>query len=522
MNNRLSRIPALPIALLAGALNVLAFAPFNFWPLQIATLALVFCLVLRESSIKRSALLGYAYGYGWSVCGVHWLYISMHTYGGMPAWMAALVVALLGLLLGAFSAIGMAAGTWLKQRWPMPRTWLLLLVFPAVWALSEWLRGWVLTGFPWVVSGYAHNLSPLAGFAPLIGVYGIGWLAALIAGCLLLLPSKNRAAGFAAGLALLIFGAGFGLKTIDWTMPSGKPIAVRLVQGNVPQDLKFESEHISNALLMYYESIVAAPADLIATPETSLPLLLNQLPPDYPERLSAFARQTGSYVTLGILVRDGPRRYSNSLIGLPPTAGAPLYRYDKHHLVPFGEFIPWGFRWFVDMMKIPLGDQTGGKLLQAPFQVKGQWVLPNICYEDLFGEEIAAQLAAGYSGGAPQATLLLNISNIAWFGDSIALPQHLQISQMRALETGRPMLRATNTGATAVIGPKGDVVAQLAPFTRGILNASVQGYGGVTPYILAGNRLMLLLTTLMLLAAWFFSRRYRRDHANSHITGKNR
>lgn len=519
---RSSPIAAPLLALLAGALNVLAFAPFNFWPLQIATLALMFFLVLRESSIRRGALLGYAYGYGWTVCGVHWLYVSMHYYGGMPSWMAALAVALLGVLMGGFAALGMGTVAWLRQRWPISKAMLLLLVLPAVWALSEWLRGWVFTGFPWVVSGYAHNQSPLAGFAPLLGVYGIGWLAALIAGCLLLLPSKKRAAGFAAALVLLILGAGAGLKTIDWTAPNGRPISVRLVQGNVPQDVKFENDHISNTLTMYYEAILAAPADLIATPETAIPLMYSQLPPDFPELLSAFARKTGSYLTLGILVSDGPRKYANSLIGLPPAAGAPLYRYDKHHLVPFGEFIPWGFRWFVDMMRIPLGDQTGGPLLQGPFQVKDQWVLPNICYEDLFGEEIAAQLAAAHYSNAPQASLLLNISNIAWFGDSIALPQHLQISQMRALETGRPMLRATNTGATAVIDPKGRVTAQLAPFTRGVLSASVQGYRGVTPYVLLGNAPALALMVLMLVAACFFSRRYRRDDRNSHIAGKNR
>jgi apolipoprotein N-acyltransferase len=191
----------------------------------------------------------------------------------------------------------------------------------------------------------------------------------------------------------------------------------------------------------------------------------------------------------------------------PQITHADWYRYDKHHLVPFGEFIPLGFHWFVDMMHIPLGDQTAGPLLQAPFAVKDQWVLPNICYEDLFGEEIAAELAAGYRAGAPQATILLNLSNMAWFGEWLAIPQHLQISQMRALETARPALRATNTGATAVIDPKGKVIAELATGTRGVLTASVQGYTGLTPYILCGNALIVTLATLTLVAVGFFSRR---------------
>lgn len=489
------RSPAKPliplISLLAGALNVLAFAPFGFWPLQIATLAMIFALTLRQSSIKRSALIGWMYGFGWSVAGVHWLYISMHDYGGLPGWMAALAVALLGAVLGAFAALAMAAGTWLRHRWRLSPAPMLLLVFPSLWTLAEWSRGWVLTGFPWVSSGYAHSIGPLAGFAPVAGVYGLALIAAWIAGCLALLPSKKLPALFAAA----VLAAGFMLKAVDWTEPNGKPISVRLLQGNVPQEMKFAPEQIEATLQLYHDMIHAQPADLIATPETAIPLLSRQLPPDYLHRLAGFAQQSGSHLVLGIPVSDGPARYANSVIGIAPVA--PSYRYDKHHLVPFGEFIPLGARWFVDMMNIPLGDFTRGALLQPPFAVKDQWVMPNICYEDLFGEEIAAQLAA-----MPQTSMLLNVSNIAWFGDSIALPQHLQISQMRTLETGRPMLRATNTGATAVIGPKGDVTAQLTPFRRGELSASVQGYKGLTPYVFYGNKAVVILALLMLAAAW--------------------
>lgn len=494
------------LALLAGALTVFAFAPFGYWPLQIATLAFLFRLVSQQSSVKRSMLIGWAYGFGWSVCGVYWLYISMHRYGGLPSWMAALAVALLGLVLGGFSALAMGCGAWLMQRRVAAAknpgggsaSVLLLIIFPALWMLSEWLRGWVLTGFPWVVSGYAHTGSPLAGFAPIVGVYGIAWLAALIAGSLVLLRS-NR---FAFALAVLIIAAGAVLKTVDWTTVNGRPISVRLLQGNVPQEMKFAGDQINATLALYHDMILAAPANLIATPETALPLLAHQLPPDYLERLSAFARQSNSHIALGIPISDGPRQYANSVIGFGPTAAKP-YRYDKHHLVPFGEFIPTGARWFVDMMRIPLGDFTRGSALQPPLAVKDQWILPNICYEDLFGEEIADQLAAAYFSGDPQPTILLNMSNIGWFGDSIALPQHLQISQMRALETGRPMLRATNTGTTAVIDPKGMVVAQLPPFTQGVLTATVQGYTGWTPYILYGNTLIVALAFLILGGAWF-------------------
>ncbi|HEX2530996.1 MAG TPA: apolipoprotein N-acyltransferase [Burkholderiaceae bacterium] len=505
----------------AGALNVLAFAPFGWWPMQIATLAFVFWLAARESSVRRSMLLGWAYGFGWIACGVYWLYISMHRYGGMPAWMAILAVILFATAMGAYAGLATASASWLKQRWDAAPAVVLLMILPATWTLSEWLRGWVFTGFPWIASGYAHSASPLAGFAPIVGVYGLAWLAAVIAGCLVMLPSRKRM----IIPVIVIFGAGLGLKSVAWTEASGRPISVRLLQGNVPQEMKFDSSQIVATLDLYSNMIRQSPADLIVTPETALPLFAHQLPPDYLASLSGYARQSGSDVLIGIPLSSAPMQYTNSVIGLAartpatPSTEPYQYHYDKHHLVPFGEFIPRGFRWFVDMMHIPLGDFTRGATLQAPFRVKDQWVLPNICYEDLFGEEIADQLGAGYFSGTPQASMLLNMSNIAWFGDSIAVPQHLQISQMRALETGRPMLRATNTGTTAVIEPSGKVSASLPTFERGVLTASVQGYQGVTPYILYGNSVVIGLAMLMLAASWLLGRKNRR---NSHDPGKNR
>lgn len=499
----------LPLCALAGALNALAFAPFGWWPLQILLLAGLFHVASRASSARQGAVLGWAYGFGWTACGVYWLYISMHRYGDMPAWMAALAVALLALALGGFAALGVGGARWLQQRASASPAVTLLVIFPAAWALLEWMRGWIFTGFPWVVSGYAHTASPLAGFAPLVGVYGMGWLAALAAGCIAVLPSRKLPL---AGL-LAIFGIGLALQSLHWTAPHGQPISVRLLQGNVPQEMKFDSEHVIDTLVMYDTLIEQAPADLIVTPETALPLFLHQLPSDYLPHLAHYAHQSNSYLALGIPVASQPSRYANSMIGIAPQATDKThpyqYRYDKHHLVPFGEFIPFGFRWFVNLMHIPLGDFTGAAILQPPFPVKDQWVMPNICYEDLFGEEIAAQLRHARATGAPQPSVLLNLSNIAWFGDSIALPQHLQISQMRALETGRPMLRATNTGVTAVIDAQGKISAQLPPFQRGVLSASVQGYQGTTPYVLYGNTVIVGILVLFLIGAWFPSRKTR-------------
>ena len=497
------------IAALAGAMAVLAFAPFGYWPLQILSFAVLFYQVLRTTDVKSGARIGWAYGFGWCGAGTHWLYISLHRYGDMAAPLAVIAVALLALLMGIYVALAMGAAAWLRKRWVLSLPAMTLLVLPSMWTLFEWTRGWLFTGFPWLAAGYAHNASPLAGFAPVIGSYGLGWLAALSAGALLLLTHRTR--WIALGGVLALLGAGIGLQQVGWTHAVGRPISVRLLQGNVPQQEKFDPVFVLGALQRYQQAITAAPADLIATPETAVTVLPHQLPTGYLDSLGAYAQQTGSTLLVGMPVLDEQQRFYNAAIGIAPgSAPGAYYQYRKHHLVPFGEFVPPGLHWFVAMMAIPLGDMGRGARVQPPLQVRDQLVLPNICYEDLFGEEIAGQLANAHRHGKQSASILLNISNLAWFGDSIAIPQHLQISQMRSLETGRPMLRSTNTGATAVIDGKGVVLQLLPPAQQGTLAASVQGMGGMTPYILYGNKLMLALTALSLLAAWLLGRRARK------------
>lgn len=498
----------LGLALLAGALSSLAMAPLSLWPLQTAALALLFYLVLRSPTPRRAAQLGLAYGGGAGVAGIYWLYISMHTYGDMAAPLAALAVLLMGLVLGAFPALTLGAAAWLRRRWQSGDALTLLTLLPCAWALSEWLRGWVLTGFPWISSGYAHTASPLGGYAPLLGVYGVGLLAALLAAlltlCFVLARSQRNRVRWCLTAAIALLGAGVVLGLVTWTTPVGRPLSVRLLQGNVGQDTKFD--HIDASLALYDAMLRNGAADLIATPETAIPTFPSRLPLNYLAGLADYAHQSGSALLLGMPVDDSNVVYTNSAIGFSPAGGKP-YRYDKHHLVPFGEATPTGLHWFVALMSIPLGDFARGALVQAPFEVKDQRILPNICYEDLFGEEIADQLAASHAAGKGEATILLNISNLAWFGDSSAVPQHLQISQMRTLETGRPMLRATNTGATAIIDGAGHIHAQLPPNRAGILAGSVQGMAGTTPYILLGNSAMLSLCGLLLALAWGASRR---------------
>lgn len=502
---RTARGTALPAAFaaLAGFLSLFSFEPFGWWPIQFVVLAFLFYQAGMDTRARRSTLIGWAFGFGWSVAGMHWLYISMNRFGGLPAPLAALAICLLAGYMGLFAAFATGMATWLRRRWSLPVPAFLLLVLPATWGLSEWMRGWVFTGFPWASSGYAHNAAPLGGYAPLVGVYGIGVLVALCAACLVMLTQRARLA--ALGLLAATIGLGAGLRGIEWTHAQGQPISVRLLQGNVSQGEKFSPEHLGAILTLYRDMITAAPADLIATPETAIPLFPVYLPPEYFDSLADYAAATKSHILYGVPLGT-PETGSNSVAGVGPVKGG-NYHYDKHHLVPFGEFVPLGFRWFVDMMSIPLGDFRSGGAVQAPFAVKDQLVLPNVCYEDAFGEEIAAQLRRS----AQPATLLLNVSNLAWFGDSVAISQHLQISQMRALETGRPMLRSTNTGATAIVDGRGKVQAQLAPNTRGTLAATVQGMAGLTPYIRLGNLLFLAVSALALAGAWWSGRRYAKS-----------
>lgn len=497
------------IALLAGSATVFSFAPFGLWSLQILALSVLFLLTLRAASVRTAMLLGWAFSCASVAAGTHWLYVSMHDYGGLPPLLAALAVLLLAACLGIFYALALGAASWLSAR-VKNTTAAALIIMPACWMLADWSRGWVFTGFSWLATGYAHNVSPLAGFAAIVGVYGVGWLAALLAGCIALLIQHRMLHKKALALLILIPVFGIVLQSVHWTKAVGQKISVRLLQGNVPQDMKFDASKLVDSLKMYQQMITEAPADLIATPETALPMLASQLPPGYLEQFATYARDNSSNILLGVPWTTGPGIYLNSVIGMPASDGISSYRYDKHHLVPFGEFIPPGARWFIDMMQIPLGDFGRGDLLQPPMKIKDQWVLPNICYEDLFGEEIATQLEAAHMRGSPMASILLNVSNIAWFGDTIALPQHLQISQMRTLETGRPMLRATNTGATAIIDSQGKVTASLPGYTRATLSAEVQGTQGRTPYIVMGNSLPAGLASLLLLLCWWRSRRQTR------------
>ena len=486
------------LALCLGAIHACSFAPWNLPWLQVLALAALFAVGARAESAKRAALLGFAFGMGWFGVGISWVYISMHVYGLMPAVLAGAATAAFCAYLAAYPALALG----IAHRLFPNIVWRLALGLPALWMLAEWLRGSVFTGFPWLASGYAHTDGPLAGWAPTLGMYGITLMAALLAGAASLLTLPRRRYGWAAAVFVIVVAGGWLGGTQSWTAPTGAPITVRLVQANVPQNLKFEPGGIARAFTAHLELMQGKgqkPVDLVALPESIFPVPLQLVPPSYLQTFRDFAQQRKTAVIYGVFLEEPRGHYFNSAVAYEPNESpddSNLRRYSKRHLVPFGEFIPPGFRWFVDLMKMPIGDQQRGATAQ-PLALRGQQVAVNICYEDLFGAEI---IDAWHTGG-PSPTLMLNISNLAWFNDSLALPQHLQISRMRALETQHPMLRATNTGATAIIDARGEVAAQLPYLTAGALDGAVQGYGGTTPYIRYGNWPALLLAFLLLLAA---------------------
>ena len=496
--------PAVRAALCAllGVAHAFAFAPFHLPWLQWLALGGLFALALPAVRPREAALAGFAFGLGWFGLGVSWVYVSMHVYGEMPAPLAAAATAAFCAFLALYPAFALWLGTRLAAG-AMPRA---LLALPAAWAGAEWLRGVLLTGFPWLASGYAHTDGPLAGFAPVVGVHGVTLASALIAGCAALAVRAQRGQLLApAALAAALLAGGQALRAIEWTSPAGEPIRVQLLQGNVPQNLKFADGGMALSEAAYLPLLAnAAQADLVVLPESVLPLPLSHLPQPTLDALAEVPRR-GAALVFGIFIEEPRGQYYNSAVGLAP-GGAPQ-RYGKRHLVPFGEFIPWGFRWFVDAMQMPIGDQQRGDPYQPPLQLAGQRIAVNICYEDLFGAEIRR----AWRDPARAPTMLLNLSNLGWFDDSLALPQHLQISRMRALETGRPVLRATNTGATAIIDARGQVVAQLPYLTRGVLSGEVQGRRGDTPYLRHGDAPVLALVLLALAAAGIAGVRARRS-----------
>ena len=485
----ISRGPLL--ALGVGACLPLGFAPVSFWwvvPLLFAGLF----LLLDGASTRERALRAFSFGFGAFVAGTWWLYISIHDFGGLAAPIAGSVVLLLIFIMALYHA----AWILLCSLWPgRTLAWQCLAILPAGWTLVEWLRGWLFGGFPWLSIGYSQIDGPLAAWAPLLGVHGISLLVMLIAGALAVLPAGALRARLAGLLMLVLIGGGTVLLGgQQWTAPDGAPLDVALVQGGITQDRKWLAEELESTQALYSDITIGLDkADLIIWPEAAIPALAHEVE-DYLTAFAELARARNQTIVLGILTYEfDTDAFYNSLLMIGEGAGL----YNKRHLVPFGEYFPVpGFiRNMLRLMNLPYQDINAGAARQSPLRMPGVALAPTICYEDVFGTELRSFL--------PEAGLLINVSNDAWFGDSIAPHQHLQMARFRALETGRYMLRSTNTGITAIIDARGRVVERGQQFGVAVVSGSAQPFAGATPWVRFGNAPMLAACLLLLLLPVF-------------------
>ncbi len=488
------------LAFLCGAAVPLGFAPFGWYPIPLLALALLAGLLFGATP-RRAFWLGWLFGLGEFGVGVSWVHISIHEYGNASLALSVATMLLLVAYLALFPAL---MGWLLSQTVRASRTLFLLVAFPAAWALSEWLRSWLFTGFPWLNLGYSQIDAPLIGFAPLFGVYGVGFLAALSAGLLnLLAMAPGRSRVVAGALLPLLWLAGWQLNQHHWTQPAGKALSATLVQGNIPQALKWQPDQQRATLDRYVElTREHLDSDLVVWPETAVPAFYDQVEADFLAPLRDQMRASGVSLVTGIPVLDrSDWDYYNAVISLDE----PGAFYYKVHLVPFGEYLPLR-DWLasaLSFLPVPQADFTAGRSDQPLLQAAGYPVGTSICYEIAFGEELIHAL--------PQAAFLINVSNDAWFGDSLAPHQHEEMARMRARETERYLLRATNTGVSAIIDADGEIAAQSEQFKTQSISHSVQPRAGATPYVRWGNWPVVVLSLVLLVVV---RRRARRKGAN--------
>ncbi|HEX2139746.1 MAG TPA: apolipoprotein N-acyltransferase [Woeseiaceae bacterium] len=478
--------------LAAGAMMTLAFAPLSGWAVApvLAVPVLTLCLY---SAPRTAARYAFWFGVGLFLFGTYWVYISIFVFGEAPLWLALFLM--LGLVL--IMALWYAATGWLIAALTRGSPLRLMLVAPSAWVAVEWFRGWFLTGFPWLSLGYSQIDSPLAGWLPVGGVYGVSFLVVLSASAFVAsLAFTHRARQLALALAVVPWLAGFGLQWLPWSRPSGEALTATIVQGGVPQDRKWLPGQFRPTLDLYRDSIDTHPdSELIVWPEVAIPAIADEVV-WYLESLQRDLRENGQSLLLGILERQEEEVIHNSVLLLDGN-GRQVYR--KRHLVPFGEYfpVPDAVRAWMRMMSLPHNDLTPGEERQPLLELPGGTDLAAaICYEDAYGAE---QLYA-----LPQAGLLVNVSNDAWFGDSIAPHQHLEIARARAAETARYVVRATNNGISAFIGPQGELLQTVPQFRYATLTMNVLPMEGATPYARAGN--WPVITLSLLLIAFFAGR----------------
>ena len=483
-------------AVCAGAVLPLAFAPFNQWfapaPVYlIAVLSLAYLFYLwQTASLAQASRYGFLFGLGYFSVGVWWVYISFYYFGGLPALGAGALAAAFVLILAMYPAL---MGTVIRRFFPQ-QDHRYLLILPSLWVIVEWIRGWLFTGFPWLSIGYSHIDSPLQGLAPVVGVYGMSFAVAYSAAALVYIWLKRPRRVLVIISVCVIWGGSMVLSTVAFTEKQAKPLDVALIQANVSQEFKWVSRYIRPSIERYLNlSAQENDADIIIWPETAIPLFQHQAG----EYLEQIKQRDPAYL-IGIPVLNENGEYFNSVMHVQ---GKEAF-YFKHHLVPFGEYIPF-YQWFDEFMKllkVPMANFSAGAVRQPTLDVKGEKIGVSICYEDAFANRVLSSL--------PEASLLVNVSNDAWFGDSIAPHQHLEMARMRALESGRYLLRATNTGISAVINAQGKIIAQSPQFEVHSLRARAYPYHGSTPYVYWGDTMIISLLVLLIIAYYFSITRF--------------
>ncbi len=489
------------LALVAGGLLPLAFAPFDFYPVVLFSLALLFLLCEKAAAVRGALWLGGLFGLGYFGVGVSWVYVAIHDFGYSSLPVAVLLTLLFVAALAVYPALFAAAAVYLRRRFAFGDTQVLLLLLPGMWLLMEWLRAILFTGFPWLSLGYSQSDAPLAGWAPVLGGYGLGLLLAFSAGVFALALKRRRA--IILLLALPLWLAGEGLKFVDWTRPAGAPVSVALVQGNLPQMTKWDASQVKRRLATYagLTGPLLGQHDLVMWPENAITVFYRDYRERYFAALEGQALAKGTDLLFGVPQRDGDgRRYYTTLTNLGPS-GYQVYK--KDHLVPFGEYVPFEslLRGLIAFFNLPMSGFSPGGEEQPLLELDGNRAALTICYEDLFPSEALRRL--------PEATLMINGSNNAWYGDSLAPHQHLQIARMRAMEIGRPVIRATTNGISVLLDHRGRVMVRSAQFEQAVLRGEVQPHTGTTPYVLWGELANLLILLAMAAGAALMARKNR-------------
>ena len=481
------------ILFVAGALLTTAFAPFGY-AFLVPFLLLPLLYVCVSTSPRDAGWLSFCFGFGLFLSGTYWIYISVVVFGEAPAWIAFLLM--LGLVL-IMSAYLFATG-WFISRYSHGEPWLLLVIAPATWVAVEWARGWILSGFPWLAIGYSQIDTPFAGWAPVLGIYGVSFMTMLsVTSILVAIMADGRGRWAAIGIIALPMLTGGFLREVEWTRESGAPVRSTIVQAGIPQDEKWLPERMRPTLEFYRSAAwQARDSEIVVWPEVAIPALDDQVEP-YIRALQADTRDSGRTILFGILEQDEQRGEVAIYNSVILVAGDRRQVYRKRHLVPFGEYfpVPAGVREWMRMMSLPHNDLAPGDDAQPLLEAaNGEKLAVAICYEDAYGAE---QLYA-----LPDATMLINVSNDAWFGESIAPHQHLQISRMRSLEVGRSAIRATNTGISAFIGHRGEILETGAQFAPVMMTRDVQPRSGSTPYASLGNKAVVGFCLAVMLAVW--------------------